>query len=88
MSSERFCKTDGLYFYDKTMPTSSPVPCCVAVHAVEVSYLAYSFPEMGLRRQEWFSPAEAAQAVDEPELKVLLESFVPGQIQPRITKIG
>ena len=78
----------GLYFYDKTMPSSSPVPCCVAVHAVEVSYLTYSFPEMGLRRQEWFSPQAAAAAVDEPELKVLLESFVPSQIRAQPGKEG
>jgi 8-oxo-dGTP pyrophosphatase MutT (NUDIX family) len=78
----------GLYFYDKTMPSSSPVPCCVAVHAVKVAYLAYRFPEMGLRRQEWFSPQAAAAAVDEPELKVLLENFVPGQIHDRNGKKG
>ncbi len=67
----------GMYFYDKTMPAAAALPCSVSVHAVEVEYLSYSFPEMGLRRREWFAPAEAALRVAEPELRDLLASFRP-----------
>lgn len=65
----------GVYSYDKTMPSGPPVPCCVTVHAVEVAYLSYSFPEMDVRRRQWFSIPDAARAVAEPELQSLIAAF-------------
>ena len=76
----------GLYAYDKTMPSGPPVPCCVTVHAVEVAYLSYSFPEMGLRRRQWFSTADAARAVAEPELQSLIAAFHPTVSEARAGK--
>lgn len=67
----------GIYSYDKTMPKGPALPCCVAVHAVEAAHLDYSYPETGLRNRAWFSPADAAEAVAEAELKVLLAAFHP-----------
>lgn len=67
----------GVYDYDKTMPKGAPVPCCVAVHAIEVAHLAYEFPEKAVRQRQWFRPDLAAQAVCEPELQSLLTTFTP-----------
>ncbi|MCY1126282.1 NUDIX hydrolase [Frigidibacter sp. RF13] len=67
----------GAYSYDKAMPAGAAIPCRVLVHAVEVNYLSYAFPEMGIRRREWFSPEAASIAVAEPELKSLLADFRP-----------
>lgn len=65
----------GIYAYNKTMPSGPAQPCVVAVHCVAVSHLNYQFPEMNLRKTSWFSPDQAADAVDEPELKSLLSGF-------------
>ncbi len=67
----------GIYSYDKAVAASAAIPCCVAVHVVEVSYLAYAFPERAVRQLQWFSPDQAANAVQEPELQTLLASFLP-----------
>lgn len=69
----------GVYSYDKTMPDGPARPCCVAVHVIEVQYLESDFPEKDVRRREWFNPDQAAIAVDEPELKMLLAGFDPSQ---------
>lgn len=67
------------YFYDKVMPNAPALPCCVAVHRIAVSYLEFDFPEKSERHREWFSPAQAAAAVAEPELQALLSDFrLPG----------
>ena len=68
--------TPGLFFYDKILPGGQAQPCCVAVHPVDVSYLAYRFPEMGLRQRQWASPLAAAALVAEPELQALLAAFL------------
>lgn len=65
------------YFYDKVMADGSALPCCVAVHRVEVAYLEFRFPEMDVRHREWFSPEQAAREVAEPELRALLAAFRP-----------
>ena len=70
----------GLYGYDKTMPKGAALPCCVAVHAIEVGHLAYDYPEMAQRQRQWFRPDLAAKAVCEPELQSLLAAFVPPAI--------
>lgn len=63
------------YFYDKAMPGGTALPCCVAVHQVEVAYLEFQFPEMTVRHREWFSPEQAAASVAEPGLQTLLAGF-------------
>ena len=44
----------------------------VAVYLLEVTEEEHVWPEMEERQRAWFSPAAAAQAVVEPELKALL----------------
>lgn len=65
----------GLYAYDKALAQGEKVPCCVAVHILEVSHLETNYPEAGLRKREWFAPTDAAEVVAEPELRAILKGF-------------
>ena len=64
----------GAYRYEKRRLGGSMVPAEVRVFAMEVTEEADSWPEQGERERRWFSAADAAAAVDEPELKAILES--------------
>lgn len=65
-------KPFGYYTYVKKLRGDGLVPSLVQVHLVNVSELEQDYPEKGQRDLQWFSPEEAAAAVDEPELSVLL----------------
>ena len=71
----------GDYAYDKVKHRDQPkvclMPCRVQVHGVQVTDLADDFPEAHERQRAWVSLAEAAQRVDEPELKALILGFQP-----------
>ncbi|WP_373355055.1 NUDIX hydrolase [Pseudoroseicyclus sp. CXY001] len=62
----------GAYRYNKRLTGNLPVATVVHVHAIEVSKLHEEYPEAGRRERRWMSPADAAAAVDEPELARLL----------------
>ncbi|MDM7255620.1 MAG: NUDIX hydrolase [Paracoccus sp. (in: a-proteobacteria)] len=62
----------GRYRYDKIHDEGFGVPVEVRVFPVRVLHLAEAFPEAGQRTRRWFTPAEAAERVDEDELKSLL----------------
>ena len=47
----------------------------VVVYLLEVTEEEHTWPEMEERQRAWFSPAAAAQAVVEPELKLLLQAL-------------
>jgi 8-oxo-dGTP pyrophosphatase MutT (NUDIX family) len=47
----------------------------VVVFLLEVTEQAETWPEINERRRDWFSPAEAAKAVDKPQLKALLRAL-------------
>ena len=51
------------------------VPVKTHVYTVAVDSLADTFPEVDERTRKWMSPTEAANLVDEPELKALLAGF-------------
>jgi 8-oxo-dGTP pyrophosphatase MutT (NUDIX family) len=70
----------GLYAYHKRLGSDIDVPCIVAVYPIKVKSLADSYPEAGQRRRRWFTPAKAAERVDEPELRTLLRRFHPEAI--------
>jgi 8-oxo-dGTP pyrophosphatase MutT (NUDIX family) len=70
----------GHYRYAKRLKGGVPVKTDVDVFAIEVEKLLDTFPEMSERRRKWVSPAEAAEAVEEPELKELLNSLTPEQL--------
>lgn len=64
----------GIYRYEKRRPDGSSVPAEVEVFALSVHELLGDWPEQKQRERRWFTPAEAAEAVEEPELKILLLS--------------
>lgn len=65
----------GSYHYDKGLPGDWNVPVKTTVYPVRVLELAEDYPEADERRRKWVAPAEAADMVDEPELKELLAAF-------------
>jgi 8-oxo-dGTP pyrophosphatase MutT (NUDIX family) len=61
----------GYYSYDKRL-SDRVLVVRVVVFRMEVAEEAPVWPEAGERRRAWFTPAAAAEAVAEPELKALL----------------
>jgi phosphohistidine phosphatase len=57
----------GNYRYEKWGGT-----CKVEVFALEISTIFETWPEMGMRRRQWMSTKQAAEAVEEPALKELI----------------
>lgn len=69
----------GRYRYDKMHDEGFGVPVEVRVFPVRVLRLAETFPEAGQRERGWFTPAKAAEMVDEPELKSLFQRLRIGE---------
>lgn len=67
----------GQYAYNKRQGRGLSIPINVQVYLVHVTGLEEDFPEAAERRRDWFTPAEAAELVDEIELKALLRNFRP-----------
>ncbi|WP_235034899.1 NUDIX hydrolase [Roseomonas sp. 18066] len=65
----------GEYHYDKELRDGRFVPCTVGVFPLWVEHQLEDWPERAERETEWFSLAEAADRVIEPELAVLLRDF-------------
>ena len=65
----------GSYTYDKTHEGGWAEPIEAAVYPVKVDAVADEFPECAERRRRWVSPQEAANLVDEPELKDILREL-------------
>lgn len=65
----------GTFTYGKVLQDGLTVACRVQVYALAVSNLAKNFKEKGKRKLEWVSPEEAAERVNEPELKALILAF-------------
>lgn len=66
----------GRFGYMKCLAETT-IPCAVAVFGLRVTGLAATFPEVNERRRQWFSLAEAGLLVEEPDLRLLIERFVP-----------
>lgn len=65
----------GAYRYHKRQDSGLPVPVETLVFPVEVEALKDAFPEASERTRRWVSPEEAANLVNEPELKTILREF-------------
>jgi 8-oxo-dGTP pyrophosphatase MutT (NUDIX family) len=65
-------KPYGYYTYRKKLSEEESVVSVVQVHLLSVLELDREFPEKGQRDLRWFSPAAAAAAVCEPDLKCLI----------------
>jgi 8-oxo-dGTP pyrophosphatase MutT (NUDIX family) len=61
----------GTFTYDKRRPTGA-VPVHVSVYRLEVTEELATWPECNERQRCWFTLSEAAEAVTEPELRVLI----------------
>lgn len=72
----------GTYRYSKRRRSGSEAAAIVTVYPLLVTREAARWPEKGERALRWFSPEEAAEAVEEPELKVIIMSFNPGKEGP------
>ncbi|MGZ8282558.1 MAG: DUF47 family protein [Allosphingosinicella sp.] len=70
----------GHYSYDKKR-RSGEVTAQVTVYALHVTRQHYSWPERNQRTVRWFEPRKAALAVDEPELREMIQSFDPDSIR-------
>ena len=67
----------GTFHYSKRLADGGLVTCEVHVFPLAAERQRRRWPERRQRTQRWFTPREAAQAVQEPELAVLLEAFAP-----------
>jgi predicted phosphate transport protein (TIGR00153 family) len=64
----------GSFRYDKRR-RSGAADAIVTVYPLLVTREAPDWPERGERKRRWFAPAEAAEQVEEEELKTLLLNF-------------
>ena len=65
----------GRFYYHKLDGTGVEWPCEVAVIPLEVTEERSKWPERKQRTRQWFTPQEAATAVQEPDLGELLVRF-------------
>jgi 8-oxo-dGTP pyrophosphatase MutT (NUDIX family) len=62
----------GSYSYEKRLKDGATVTCRVEVFPLRVEQQRRRWPEHAQRETKWFDPAEAAAAVQEPELATLI----------------
>ncbi len=62
----------GRYDYEKRLKTEDTVTCTVAVFPLEVRRQRKRWPEQDEREGRWFTPDEAAEAVEEPDLAAII----------------
>ena len=72
----------GVYTYCKRRP-DGPVEIRVTVYPLEVTEELASWPEDDQRQRSWFTPSDAAAAVEEPELQSLLRQLAGGADEVR-----
>jgi uncharacterized protein len=68
----------GIFHYRKEMGEGSAVIAEVAVFPLEVVKLLDEWQERDWRLRKWFSQTEAADAVQEPDLKEIIRLFRAG----------
>lgn len=65
----------GAFGYDKHLDEGYDAPVEAQVFLLRVAKLADSYPEAHERDRKWVSPSDAANMVQEPGLKALLEQM-------------
>ncbi|GGD92647.1 hypothetical protein GCM10011390_09230 [Aureimonas endophytica] len=70
-------KAVGSFDYDKLTDDGSMIRCTVRVFPLKVERLEENWREALQRRRQWFGRSEAADLVEEPELKDILRSYSP-----------
>jgi 8-oxo-dGTP pyrophosphatase MutT (NUDIX family) len=68
-------KPIGEFEYGKRLGDGAVLPTRVSVFALEQMVQHPDWPEQGQRRLQWFSITEAADAVEEPELKKIIRKL-------------
>ena len=68
-------KPIGEFEYGKRLNGGKVQPTRVEVFALEQMVQHPEWPEQGQRKLQWFSVPEAAEAVDEPELKDIIRKL-------------
>jgi 8-oxo-dGTP pyrophosphatase MutT (NUDIX family) len=63
----------GTFTYDKVQESGWSYPVETLVYSVKVKELAETFPEVEQRDRKWMAPKEAANLVQEEELKAILQ---------------
>jgi 8-oxo-dGTP pyrophosphatase MutT (NUDIX family) len=65
----------GAYNYPKLLKSGATVVCRVTVFPLAVTEQKATWREQDQRTTRWFSPAEAAEAVQEPGLSAIIRDF-------------
>lgn len=65
----------GTFGYDKVLKSTEIRAITAALYPLEVILIRADWPEKGQRERRWFTPVEAAEAVQEPELAQLILAF-------------
>jgi 8-oxo-dGTP pyrophosphatase MutT (NUDIX family) len=65
----------GFYQYVKRLKNGAPLLCTVEVFPMMVARQRARWPEQHERTVQWFPAEEAAIAVQEPELRALIDAF-------------
>lgn len=65
----------GFFDYEKKLRSGLVVTCRVQVHLLKVTKMCNDFPEKDTRDLVWVSPIEAAERVNERELKEMILRF-------------
>jgi len=65
----------GAYRYSKRLKTGQELWCEVGVYPLHVEQLLGEWPEAHQRERRWFSPAQAAEQVQEEDLAALLRQL-------------
>ncbi len=68
-------KPIGAFAYDKRLGNGRVLPTRVEVFSLEQMVQHKDWPEQGQRKLQWFSIPEAAEAVQEPELKDIIRKL-------------
>lgn len=78
----------GSYRYRKKRQSGASLMIDVDVFPLSVSSEYASWKEQGQRERRWFSLEDAAQAVDEPDLRDLIRSFGQSDFQAATKRTG
>lgn len=65
----------GTFDYDKRLKNGGILPVRTEVFAAEVLEVRDTYPEAKQRHRAWFTPLEASELVDEPQLQDILRTF-------------
>ena len=75
----------GSYSYKKRLKSGAVVACEVQVFPLEVKHQQKTWAEKGERELRWFSPTNAARAVQEPVLREIIRTFPRTRRAGRVT---